>query len=303
MNAVLTVLVDPILPVFAVMFLGFFLGWRERVSLEDARVLNSFAMQFLMPVFLFGLLVGTPVLSFSARPLLVYAGTETLLFLVGFGLARKLFGRPVDEAILLGFAGIFANNAFYVLPISVLLYGPENVLPVTAIVALDAFFAFGCSMIALQIIRLHKITPAAVVSSIVRIPIVQGLVLGVLVSALGIALPAPADTFVSFTGAAAAPVALFALGVTLSQTRFRVEGVVVTFTLMKLLAFPLAIWTGLQIFAGDDPTRDLYVLAAAGPTGAMSFSLALLYGVRIDAIAQIIVWTSLLTLGTLAFLA
>jgi len=35
----------------------------------------------------------------------------------------------------------------------------------------------------------------------------------------------------------------------------------------------------------------------------MAFSLALLYGVRTDAIAQVIIWTSVLSLFSLAYLA
>lgn len=50
-------------------------------------------------------------------------------------------------------------------------------------------------------------------------------------------------------------------------------------------------------------TLPLYILASAGPSGVMAFSLALLYSVRTDAIMQVTVWTSVLTLATLAFLA
>ena len=57
------------------------------------------------------------------------------------------------------------------------------------------------------------------------------------------------------------------------------------------------------MLAETSPERELYLLGSAGPAGAMAFSLALLYGVRTDAIAQLIVITSILTLGTIAVLA
>ena len=51
---------------------------------------------------------------------------------------------------------------------------------------------------------------------------------------------------------------------------------------------------------GWTPQSQQFILAAAGPAGAMAFSMALLYDVRADRIAQIIVGTSALTLLSLA---
>ena len=50
-------------------------------------------------------------------------------------------------------------------------------------------------------------------------------------------------------------------------------------------------------------TSTLLVLAAAGPSGAMAFALALLHGVRTDQIAPVVIWTSVLSLMSLAWLA
>ena len=214
-----------------------------------------------------------------------------------------MFKRSAGEAILLGFCGIFGNNALYVLPMSVLLYGPENVLPVTAIVTLDAIVAFGCSMLALQVISLGKARISTVALSIAKLPMMQAIVLALALNLGGFSVPAPVNTFINFSGVGAAPVALFALGVVLSQTRFRPDATVVTFTLIKLLLFPAAIWLGLELFASHDPGKGLFLLGSAAPAGAMSFSLALLYDIPTETLAQIMIWTSLLSLISLAVLA
>ena len=107
----------------------------------------------------------------------------------------------------------------------------------------------------------------------------------------------------SLGGVAAAPVALFALGVALSKTVFRAEPAVLVFFAIKLLVFPAAVWFALDAtsYAADD--APVYVLAAAGPSVAMSFSLASLHDVRTDTIAQIMVWAGLLSLVSIAVLA
>ena len=127
------------------------------------------------------------------------------------------------------------------------------------------------------------------------------LIVGLVAGLAQVDMPGPVDTFIDFNGAAAPPIALFALGVVLSKTRMSADPVVLTVGAIKMLAFPALIWV---VFAavspGWTPQSQQFILAAAGPAGAMAFSMALLYDVRADRIAQIIVGTSALTLLSLA---
>lgn len=59
----------------------------------------------------------------------------------------------------------------------------------------------------------------------------------------------------------------------------------------------------LAVMSPGNDWAPLFVLNAAGPSGAMAFALALLYKVRTDAIAPVIIWTSVLSLFSLAWLA
>lgn len=303
MTAVLAVLADPILPVFAILAFGFAMGRTGNADVADARVINRFAMSVLLPIMIFGLIASAPIHSFSLLPVALYLACEATLFALGFWLARRVFGRDPAEAVLLGFCGIFANNAFYVLPISILLYGPGNVLPVTSIVTLDAIVAFAGAMLALQVIALGQATPLGIARVIARTPLFYAVLAGTAVALAGVAIPDPVQTFIDFNGVAAAPVALFALGVVLAETRFRADPAVATFVGVKLFVFPAAVWAVMAVAAADDPGRPLFVLGAAGPSGAMAFSMALLHGVRTDTIAPIIVWTSVFSLVSLAVLA
>lgn len=299
----LQVLIDPILPVFALAAIGFAMGRTGRVSRRDAETLNRFAMTVFFPVFVFELIATAPGDAFSVLPLLIYVAAEAAVFFAAYLLARRGFGLAATESLLLGFAGIFANNAIYTLPITVLLHGAERAVPITGIVILDAVVALGGAMIALEIATGGKARFGTVLWRIARLPMLQGMAAGLAVAALGLALPAPVLTFTGFAGTAAAPLALFALGVVLGETRFTRSPVVLSFTAIKVAVFPLAVWFGLSLFAGGDPSRDMVLLASAGPSGAMAFSLAMLYGVRTENIMQIIVWTCVLTLFSLAALA
>ena len=71
---------------------------------------------------------------------------------------------------------------------------------------------------------------------------------------------------------------------------------------VKLFGLPVLV-AGLLRF-GDWPQQwdQLLTLNAAGPSGAMAFAIAMLYGVNPARIAPVIIWTSVLSLFTLAWL-
>ena len=72
---------------------------------------------------------------------------------------------------------------------------------------------------------------------------------------------------------------------------------------IKLFGFPALV--ALLMLSGDWSTHwsQLLILNAAGPSGAMAFAIAMLDGVNIDRIAPVIIWTSLISVSTLAWLA
>jgi len=301
----LSVLLDPILPVFAILFIGFLAGRLGKMTDDEARVLNRFAMTVLLPIFIFRAVAFAPITDFNLAALALYASAQIVLYTIGFLIARKAFRLGVSESLLLGFCGVFANNAYYVLPIAKLLYGDSGTLPVASIVILDAVLVFGGTMVALEVRKGRDAGAglALVAVRIAKLPLIWALVLGLVFSAGGILIPGPIDTFTAFVGSAASPTALFAMGVVLSATSFKPEPVVFVISTIKVVIFPATIALLLYTILPPVDTLPLFVLASAGPAGVMAFSLALLYSVRTDAIMQVTVWTSVLTLATLAFLA
>ncbi|WP_371157051.1 AEC family transporter [Jannaschia sp. 2305UL9-9] len=296
-------LADPILPIFAILAFGFGLGRARLMSRDDARVINRFAMTVLVPIAVFGLLANAPVDSFAALPILLYSLTQAVIFGGGYLLARRLFAASPAEAVILAYAGIFANTLFYTLPISTLLFGADDILPVTMVVVLDSVVSFGGVMIILQIISDGRASPLSVVRIFARTPALLAIAAGTFAALLHLSLPDAVQTFVTFNGVAAAPVALFALGVILSGTRFRADGAVAVFSAIKLVALPVAVFAAMIAAGIAQDTARLFTFTAAGPAGAMALSLALLHGVPTDRVAQVLVWTCGLSLITMAVLA
>lgn len=300
MTAILDVLLDPILPVFAIMALGFASGRSGHLTIAEARILNRVVMSVFLPILLFGLTSTAPIHQISYGPLLVYFASEIGVLAAGFAVARVLFRLPPAESFVLAFAAIFTNTVMYVLPISLLIYGEEAALPVTSVVTLDSTVTFAFAVITMQMLNRSGESLATGLGGVFRNPIIIAIALGAAANLSGLEVPPSLRTFIDFNGKAMPPVALFALGVAMSGVRFRVDGVVATYCAAKMLAFPAVVYLGLAAFA---PGAGLYFFVAAGPAGAMAFNLALLHNVRPDAVGQVIVLTSVLTLISLAVLA
>jgi malonate transporter len=299
----LQVLTHDILPVFAMLALGFLLGRADRVQGEEAAALNRIAFLVLQPALILPLIAALDWQSFRLDALAVYATCQITVFTGTYLLTRHLFGCPRLEAWLLAMATIFVNSLLYIWPISFLIYGELAALPVTAIVAWDTGVTFAFFIITTDLMANPRAGPGPALRRLSVNPVLIAIGLGLVVNLAGLALPVPLATAFDFAGAAAPPLTLFALGVILSRQSLALSPLVASVSAIKLAVFPALVWAGLQLPAAPADWQALFVLTAAGPSGAMAFALALLYGVRTHAIAPVIIWTSGLSLATLAWLA
>jgi hypothetical protein len=106
-------------------------------------------------------------------------------------------------------------------------------------------------------------------------PIVLGVAAGAALGLLGVTLPGPLDRLLSFLGASAGPVALFALGGTLAGQRLGagwrpVLGLVAA----KLVAYPALAWALLRAAGLGADWVAAGTLLAALPTAAYAFVFA-----------------------------
>lgn len=298
----LQVLTHDILPVFFMLALGFGMGRLGTASADEARVLNRIAFLVLQPALILPLVAATDWSVFNFRAMGLYIGAQVGVFVLAFGVAHRLFGRDRFESWLLAMATVFVNTLLYVWPISALIYGPDQVAPITGIVTWDSTGSFAFFIITAELMA-GRDGMRETGRRLLRNPVLIAIAIGLVLSLLAIALPAPVLTAAAFAGAGAAPLTLFALGVILSGQTLRPSPVVAGISAIKLVVFPAAVLGALALFSPGDGWTAQMVLASAGPSGAMAFSLALLHGVRTDAIAPVVIWTSLLSLLSLSALA
>ncbi|MBY6115600.1 AEC family transporter [Mameliella alba] len=299
----LHILTHDILPVFSMLALGFLLGRTGTISKTEAAAINRVAFLILQPALIFPLIAALDWPAFRVAPLAGYAASQVALFLLALAVCRLVFRRDMVEAWLLSMATVFVNTLLYVWPISFLIYGEAAALPVTAIVAWDSAITFAFFIVSTDLMANRGAGFGPAFKRIATNPVLIAIACGMLFNLAALDVPAPLLTAMDFAGAGAAPLTLFALGVILSGQSLTPSPVIATVAALKLLAFPALVATAVWAVAPPETWQTLFTLTAAGPSGAMAFALALLYGVRTDAIAPVIIWTSLLSLISLAWLA
>ncbi|MEM1315254.1 MAG: AEC family transporter [Pseudomonadota bacterium] len=300
----LQALTDAILPIFAVMAIGFALGARGLVAQDAPGHINRFVLLVAVPSLLFGILSRAPLGEFDWQAIGIYAAGEAVVYALGFLIARHVFGRAPDEALLLGFAAAFVNHVLFVLPVAEGLYGQAAAAPIAAIVTVDALITWPLTVVAMEAITGKGRPPVVIVGQVLKNPMLLGPALGLAVNFAGLAAPAGFERFLGFAGAAAAPAALFALGVTLSGSDLRrFGGVSISIAALAIFVHPAVVWTLTSFDPDPSEAARLMVLLAAGPCGAMPYALATFYGTPPQSIAKAIVLSTLASLISLALLA
>lgn len=299
----LHILTHDILPVFSMLALGFLLGRFGKVKREEAAAVNRVAFLVLQPALILPLIAGVDFSAFRLEAIGVYALCQIGTFLIALGVARTVFQRDLIEAWLLAMATVFVNSLLYIWPISFLIYGEAAALPITAIVAWDASLTFAFFIVSTDLLANRQASAAQSLKRVGSNPVLIAIALGTILNLAGQAVPAPLLTAMKFAGAGAAPLTLFALGVILSGHSLVPNRTILGISAIKLMVFPALVFAALLALPLPEDWSRLFVLNAAGPSGAMAFALAMLHGVRTDAIAPVIIWTSILSLISLAALA
>ncbi len=292
-----------VLPVFAVILLGYGLGKTRLFGEEAVRALTNFCFFVTIPALLFRSMARLEAPHGDAL-LIVFAFYAAVLatFALAMAAGRLLFRMNLAEQALFAVGGTYSNILLLGLPLSITAFGEQAVLPASALLALQSPILFSLTSITVEIGRggadgqragtLAILGTAAL--SLVKTPILTAIVAGVLWGLTGYGLDPVIDKSLAFLGQAATPTALFALGASL--TRFSIGGdlrQVAALGVLKLLVLPVACFVSAQYVFGLAP---LYVaiaaLCGAMPTGVTAFVLAMRYELLVARVAASVIVTS-----------
>ena len=292
------VLLDGVLPIFAIVVIGYALGKRGIFDKNSATVINKFVLLVAIPALGLHLIANAPFSEFDWRIIVGFFLSELAIYILGALTAHFLFKCELKESILLGLAASFGNHILYVLPIAISLFGEDATLAFVAIIAVDSILIFGSTIIIIELISEKNILWPQILKKIFLNPPLMSMVVGIFLVIFNVKIPNGFNTFLNFVGDVAAPSALFSLGIILSQTSGLGRiGPALSISAFKLIVHPIFVLVILVGISGLTLAQaKMPMIAAASPCGTMAFVLALNYGARTDAIAPAILLT---TIGSL----
>jgi len=300
------------LPFFGLIFLGFASGYFARLPERELGWLNFFVIYIALPPLFFQTVSRTPFEQL-ANPRFIVATTLSTLCVFVLSIAVGFWMRrgKLSEATMAGVVGAYANIGYLGPGLTLAALGPQATVPTALIFTFDNILFFTAIPFLMGLSGVEKASPVKtaifVAQRVATHPFIVATALGVLAAWLQIRPPQAIDRMLEVLMNAAAPCALFALGVTVALRPFKkVPWDVPVLVAVKLVVHPLLAWVMLSLIGGFDPIWVYTaILMAALPTALNAFVMAKQYNVYVQqSSSAILVSTiaSVLTVTTLMYL-
>ncbi|MEO6395988.1 MAG: AEC family transporter [Devosia sp.] len=299
-------IVNVVIPVFAIIGLGYAAVRFRLYPAEGVRGLVSFVNNFATPCLLFQAML-TADFGSTFNPAIIvpfYVGSLTSLF-VGAAVARRFFGNRPGESISSGFAAMFTNTVLIGIPVLQRAYGDAALPTVFSIIAFHAPALITIGMLVMELSRrdgapLHQALAAALLR-VVQNPLLWGVGLGLLANRLGVVLPEPGTAFLGMMSAAVLPAALFGLGGALNEYRLSENWAQASaMAVFKLLIHPIIAYV-LMIHVLHVPMEIARygILLAAMPSGINAYVFATYYDRAVNVATNTVLITTLASIVTI----
>lgn len=297
------------LPVFGLILLGYLAGRSGQFEPAATDTLNRFAFYFALPALIFIALVKiAPAELHQWGFLAAFSAAVCLTCWTGYVISRKA-GRAAPGALIEGCNAGYSNVGFMGVPLCLLVFGRDGIAPAAMSVLLTACVQFLLAIILVELAlkggdRLGA-TAKQLLRSLIRNPLFLAPIAGVTASSAGVQMPVPVDQFAQLLGNAAAPVALFCIGLSLAQTKLSHDALAAigTITALKLVVQPaIAAFLCLYVFDMPKLWAQAAVILSALPIGSGIYTIAKTYDLDAGVTSGAILASHVVSVVTLSLL-
>ena len=305
--------VELVIPLFGLILLGYVAGRIKRLPVEGLAWMNFFIVYIALPALFFNLLASTPVSEFANVNFLLHTTLGTFfVFALCFTVARLVRKTSVQSATIQGFAGAYGNIGYMGPPLAIAAFGPQAGVPVALVFCLDnaLHFTLAPTLMAMGSNDKRRVLPlvGGIVVNIFSHPFILASLAGILAAFFRYQPPAPVASLLDSLSNAAAPCALFVMGVTAAMRPLKRIPLEITYLVpIKLILHPLLMYLLLLNVPNLEPVwLHSAVLLAALPSATNVFVLAQQYGVweeRASSAVVISTGLSIVSVTTYLYLA
>ncbi|MET9490467.1 AEC family transporter [Nocardia sp. NPDC006630] len=298
---------EKLAPVALICGMGVLFARRKIIDATLSKAFSEFAFRLAIPAYLLGSFYRADLRQvFNPAAIAAYATTAVLGMTVVATVARTVTRCDARATALRIMAACQVNTAYFAIPVFLLLFGDAT--PIFPVILLQV-----CVLTVVVIAIMESTgaptdseaaTPAGGVRrglrAAVTTPIVVACYAGIAANLGHLSVPGWATDTLSMTGAAASPVALFALGLHLGGSGIRLRGTSSDeywLIGMKCVLFPLLAFTIARcVFGLGAPWLGYLTVIAAMPAPQNLFIFAAQYDTDVDLAASVVIKTSVVAL-------
>ncbi|MET3580597.1 putative permease [Mesorhizobium robiniae] len=294
-----------VLPFFGLIFIGFLVARITGQPLEALGWMNTFIVYVALPALFFQLLAKTPFEQLTEWSFIFGSVFSTYtVFSLMFAWSSLTSRGEIAQSTIKALAAAYGNIGYMGPGLALLAFGEEAAVPVALIFCFENILHFAVAPMMMALAGDDKTSPSrlmlGVLRKIVLHPFIIATALGVGAAYIGFRPPVPVERFLEYLSRAAAPCALFAMGVTLALRPLnRIPHELALIAALKLILHPLLCYVVLSWIGNFSETWMFSaVLLAALPTATNVFVIAQQYGVWVQRASASVLITTCLSVVT-----
>ena len=289
--------VRTILPIFILIGMGLLSRKTGVLQSGDERVLSSYVYYFALPALL---LINLAETTFTRETLqFMLAGVIPVLIVIPFyWLIRIIWRFSKDTLYLLILSTIFGSTAFFGIPFVMFAFPTDQGehLAILSVVSISPV-SITIAITTLELYKLGKTTIwkglHQVVKKLSTNPLILSILFGIVITFIGIKIPAPLSKSLHMLGSTTAIIAIFMLGVFLYGRRYTNITKALTLSLLRIMILPIIALLITKMFNLPNIERTILVLMHSVPVAISMIILSERYEFYKDIIASLILISSI----------
>lgn len=289
-----------VLPVFALIALGYGARWSRLLRETTGEGLSDFVFVLAVPCLLFRTLAKADIPDTQPWGYwIAYFAGLAVVWALAMLLASRFFARKGPELVVSGFAAAQSNTVFVGVPMILKAYGDAGAVPLGLLLAVHLPVTM---TMATLLAEGRSTSVSLLLRRLFGHPIIIGILLGSLARPFVGQIPQPFWTIVDLLAGAAVPCALISLGI--AMRRYGLESglaLPAVLSALKLGLHPLLVfWLATRVFDMPPHWSGVAVLFAACPCGINAYLFAERYRQGVADASSAITLSTLLSLFTTA---
>lgn len=268
-------IIQIVLPVFIVLFLGWFIRQIKLIDADFIQTANRLIFNVCLPVLLFYKISQADLRSvFSVSHLAVMTASVIIMFFIAFASAKAMkLGSSSGTFAMNTFR---ANYAYMGLPVSAYAYGDAGLVIASILMAFVVPMVNFMSVVALSVSMKEGRSLKPFIMNTVFNPLAIACVLGIAASWYDISFVLFIERSLEIVSGVTLPLALFCVGGSMSRDRMKGDFFpALAASFLKLMIMPLSAYLMIK-FAGIEfsTTSKTLVIMLSAPTATVNYVLA-----------------------------